>query len=467
MKNITLIGPSGVGKSTHAAALIEQFKMLHVSTGNLLRENVDNNTAMGFLAQRYMSFGELVPDEAVDALVMEKLFHRENRQGVLFDGFPRTVEQAHFLDEAMLDDNTELDAAVYLHISEEGLLSRIVGRLTCSSCQSPFHVAFAPPKKQGKCDFCGGDLVTRPDDIKEMVSVRLRAFHSVIGPIIKYYKESKRLILIDADASLEVVNARLRKAIEGVERRRSKRASVIRTIGSDEDNAPERMLTVDEATSQSCDLVLLGGPGAGKGSVAQELQTRLGVMHIGSSDLFRDKLDSTKGIGKLVKSYMDRGALVPDEVVEVLVEERLNSADAAEGFILDGFPRTLSQAYGLTQILNKSKRRLNAALKIEVSEDTLVQRLSGRRVCKGCRASYHLLYRRPVSPEKCDACAEELYQREDDHPSVVRTRIKTYQTQIDRILQYYRAAGILYTIDGEGTIEEVAERATTALHELL
>ncbi len=465
MKNIALIGPSGVGKSTHAADLVKQLNLLHVSTGDLLREHVDNHTAMGFLAQRYMSFGELVPDEAVEALVLEKLYHRKPRQGVLFDGFPRTVDQAHFLDEALLDENAELDAVVYVHISEGALQTRVVGRLSCSQCHSPFHIAFHPPAVEGRCDHCGGELVTRPDDIQEMVSVRLRAFQSVINPILKYYKESDRLILIDGDASAGEVGQRLSNAIQAVERRAPKRAGVVMSIRQDE-SAPERMLTPAEATHTSHDLVLLGGPGAGKGSVAAEMQTRLGVIHISSSDLFRDKLDDQRGIGKLVKSYMERGALVPDDVVEVLVEERLNSTDASEGFILDGFPRTVTQAYALTQIMNRAKRRINAAISIEVSEDTLVKRLSGRRVCTSCQASYHLEYRTPVSPDKCDVCGDKLYQRKDDHPSVIRTRIKTFQTQKDPILQYYRAAGVLQIIDGEGSVDEVARQTGEMLDSL-
>lgn len=202
-------------------------------------------------------------------------------------------------------------------------------------------------------------------------------------------------------------------------------------------------------------LVLLGAPGAGKGTLAKQLSTALGVVHISTGDIFREEVAAGTELGKKAKSYMDRGALVPDEVVIGMVKQRLSRPDVNAGFILDGFPRTAPQAEALDKALQESGRPLEAVLDIVVPEETVIRRLSGRRVCRGCGAIYHV-DTMPVQQEGvCDKCEGEVYQRDDDQAEAIRHRLQVYSQATAPLTEYFRAKGILRPVDGSGTPDEV------------
>jgi len=203
-------------------------------------------------------------------------------------------------------------------------------------------------------------------------------------------------------------------------------------------------------------LVLLGPPGAGKGTQAERLEKELRLPHVASGDLFREHLKNKTELGLLAKEYMDKGELVPDDVTIAMIRERLQEPDCDQGAILDGFPRTLAQAQGLDRMLADMGRRLDGVLYIAVPDEELVRRLSGRWICRQCQTPYHAIFSPPAKEGVCDACGGELYQRDDDRPETVRARLKVYHQQTAPLIDYYRQAGLLVEVDGSGGIETVS-----------
>ncbi len=210
-------------------------------------------------------------------------------------------------------------------------------------------------------------------------------------------------------------------------------------------------------------IVLLGAPGAGKGTQAEILAKRTGLPHISSGDIFRENLKKQTELGKLAQKYMSKGELVPDDVTIAMIKERLSRPDCAKGAILDGFPRTPTQAKALDEMLAELGGKVVAVPFIKVPEEELVERLSGRLVCKANGHIFHKKYNPPKVPGICDYDGSELYQREDDKPEVVRNRIRVYLEQTAPLIDFYRARGLLVEIDGNQPIEKVTEDLWNAL----
>jgi adenylate kinase len=195
---------------------------------------------------------------------------------------------------------------------------------------------------------------------------------------------------------------------------------------------------------------------SGKGTQAARLSTRLDIPQVSSGDLFRDNIKQETELGLEAKTYIDRGDLVPDQITIGMVEERLNRVDAQAGALLDGFPRTIPQAQALDEILEKLGASLAAVLSIEVPDEVLVERASGRRICRTCGHSYHLKFHPPKNDGVCDLDGGSLYQREDDQPETVRQRLEVYQTQTSPLIEFYQNRSILINVNGDQTIDEVA-----------
>ena len=206
----------------------------------------------------------------------------------------------------------------------------------------------------------------------------------------------------------------------------------------------------------SMNLVLMGLPGAGKGTQAQKIVEDFPIPHISTGDIFRAAMKNETPMGIEAKKYIDKGELVPDEVTNGIVKERLAQDDTKDGFMLDGFPRNLNQAAALDEMLAESNRHLDAVINIHVEPDVLVERLSGRFICRNCGATYHKLYNAPKVEGTCDVCGHhEFYQRDDDKPETVKNRLDVYHKQTQPLIDYYEAKGILRSVDGTVDMKDV------------
>lgn len=200
----------------------------------------------------------------------------------------------------------------------------------------------------------------------------------------------------------------------------------------------------------------MGAPGAGKGTQAAALVKKYGIVQISTGDMFRMAVKEGTPLGKVAKSYMDSGKLVPDAVTIGIVRERLSKADCAKGFILDGFPRTVSQAQALDKILSEQGKKLSCVININVPSEYLIERATGRRLCKNCGATYHVKFKPPKN-KVCDKCGGNLYQRADDTAETMKTRLMAYEKSTLPLKDYYKATGVYEEIDGRQPIEKVTE----------
>ncbi|OGO04310.1 MAG: adenylate kinase [Chloroflexi bacterium RBG_13_54_9] len=210
-------------------------------------------------------------------------------------------------------------------------------------------------------------------------------------------------------------------------------------------------------------IVLLGAPGAGKGTQAAFISDNLGLAHVASGDLFRQAQNNGSELGALVRSYMERGELVPDAVTIRVILERISAPDCAQGFILDGFPRTLEQADALDEALTERGQAIDVVLHIKVSTEELVRRLSGRWICRNCQTPYHVISSPPKVAGRCDRCGGELYQRPDDSEEAVRNRLRVFSTETAPLIEYYVGQGKLVEINGEQGVKAVAKEVMAAL----
>jgi len=211
-------------------------------------------------------------------------------------------------------------------------------------------------------------------------------------------------------------------------------------------------------------ILLMGPPGAGKGTQAANLVRELKLKHISTGDMFREAVKEGTELGKKAKACMDAGQLVPDEITVGIVRERLSKDDCRRGFILDGFPRTLPQADALSEILRDLGLKLNRVLNISVPDEDLIERAVGRRICKKCAAAYHVKFNPPKQEGVCDACGGELYARSDDSYETMRSRLMVYEEATRPLIEYYQKAGLYAEVDGRQSIEKVTEDLVKALN---
>lgn len=205
MLRAVLLGPPGAGKGTQAVRLVEKYEIPHISTGDIFRKNIKEGTELGKKAQEYMNAGALVPDELVVDLVKDRLQQDDCKNGFLLDGFPRTIFQAEKLDEFLSESNQKMDIVINLKVEKEALIKRLTGRRVCKDCGASYHIVNIPPKKEGVCDICGGELIQRKDDNIETVENRINVYEEQTAPLIGYYKEAGSLVDFDGEASLDEV----------------------------------------------------------------------------------------------------------------------------------------------------------------------------------------------------------------------------------------------------------------------
>ena len=204
-------------------------------------------------------------------------------------------------------------------------------------------------------------------------------------------------------------------------------------------------------------IVMLGAPGAGKGTQAKKIAARYNIPHISTGDIFRANLKAGTELGLKAKEYMDKGALVPDSLTLELIMDRFEQPDCANGYVLDGFPRTIPQAKALSEALNNRNDKLDFAINVEVPDEAIVSRMSGRRACLQCGGTYHVVFNPPKTEGKCDACGGELILRADDRPETVQHRLEVYHEQTQPLIDYYKEEGIFKEVDGTQGVEKVFE----------
>lgn len=202
-------------------------------------------------------------------------------------------------------------------------------------------------------------------------------------------------------------------------------------------------------------IIMLGAPGAGKGTQAKKIAQVCNIPHISTGDIFRANIKNGTELGTKAKAYMDKGLLVPDELVCDLVVDRIQQADCQNGFILDGFPRTIPQAEALTNALHAIEQNMDYAIDVAVPDENIINRMSGRRACVGCGATYHVVYNPTKVEGICDVCGEKLILRDDDKPETVKNRLHVYHEQTQPLIDYYKAQGILVSVDGTKDMDEV------------
>jgi adenylate kinase len=423
--NFALVGPTCAGKTTQSAILNDYYCLHHVSPGMLLREHREQRTALGIMSRRYIERGELVPDEVVGAVIEEAVCHTAQMEGLMFDGFPMTEFQARFLDELLETYKRHLDAVIYLQIPESMVFKRAAKRI---------------PKRE--------------DDSAEVLRHRLRVFERSTAPVLKYFAETHRLVVVHADEPVDKVFHAISDVVDELAAGRTPR---IPKLDQDWLSAlwEEPAIPATGARKPSLNLVLLGGPGCGKGTHAAYLSEQLSLPTISTGNIFRANIANKTPLGRIAQTYIDRGELCPDDVTEDMVDDRLAADDAARGFLLDGFPRTMPQVHALDEILAKMGRKLDGVIYLNVPDEEIMFRTSGRRICPVCQSSYHTSYKRPKKAGVCDKDGAQLIQREDDEPDTVRSRLKAFHGQTAPLIDHYRKRGLLVEVSGNGSVDEV------------
>lgn len=214
MMYVVFLGAPGAGKGTQAGVVAEKLKLVHVATGDLFRAALKQGTPLGLEAKKYMDKGTLVPDEITIKMVLERLAAPDIKNGVILDGFPRNLEQARALDQALAKQGKQIDRVAYIKVSEPELLKRLGGRWICRDCQTPYHEVDSPPKVKGKCDKCGGQLYQRADDNVETVKKRLVVYFAETAPLIEYYTKSGKLAEVNGEGKMDAITRAIIKAVE-------------------------------------------------------------------------------------------------------------------------------------------------------------------------------------------------------------------------------------------------------------
>jgi adenylate kinase len=384
---IVLLGPPGAGKGTQASRIAARFELPHVATGEIFRSNVADGTALGQVAQEYLDSGELVPDEIVIAMVLERLAEPDCARGFVLDGFPRSGPQARALDKQLTELGTPLDAVINLEVTEQELIHRLAGR-------------------------------GRDDDNEQTVRNRLAVFTRTTAPLLDYYIEHGLLFNIPAAGPVDEVTEYILSAPAN--------ASLLAT---GRHPAPEG------AAVSSVRIVLLGPPGAGKGTQAARIAERFAVPHVATGEIFKVNVAQETTLGQVALEYLDSGELVPDDVVIAMVLERLAEPDCARGFVLDGFPRSGSQARALDKRLSELGMPLDAVINLELTEQDLMRRLAQRGRAAG-------------------------------NPAVIQTWLEIFTRTTEPLLDYYDERGMLFNVPASGEVDEVTDRILQATIEV-
>jgi adenylate kinase len=407
---IVIAGPPAAGKGTQCELIAAKFGVVHISTGDLLRDAVAKKTELGLKAQSYMTQGNLVPDELVVDLVIQRLAQPDcAAQGWLLDGFPRTRAQALALQSAGILP----DKFVLLKIDDKKVVSRVSGRRTDPVTGKVYHIEANPATDPQVI----ARLVQRADDTEATMMQRLEVYHRNVAQVVECYRPIVRSF--DADQPKE-------KLFEEISAYVSKPTKPLHSEGRK--------------------VMISGAPASGKGTQCERIVAEFNLVHISTGDLLRDHVKRGTELGRTAKQYMDSGKLVPDSIIIDIVQDRLSQTDCRNlGWLLDGFPRTRAQALALGAMGVQPDK----FIALDVPDHLLVERVTGRRTDPATGKIYHMKFNPPTDTD----VAKRLVQRADDNEETVRTRLSEFHRNSSEVLQAYD--GLVRHFDGTKKPDDV------------
>jgi len=386
MLNIALFGPPGAGKGTQSKLVIEKYNLTYISTGDILREEIAKGSDIGKEAQKIIDKGGLVSDEMIVQIIENKLKAESHSSGFLFDGFPRTVVQAYILEGLLQKLHTSLTCMVSLQVPRQHLVQRLKDRSKVSN---------------------------RPDDEDmEVIEFRLQEYENKTAPVAKFFEEQGKYYPINGMGAIEQVNARIHETIKS------------------------------SLKHEWFNIVLFGSPGAGKGTQGALLAKKYNFVHISTGDLLRKEIADNTEIGRKALEYLNRGDLVPDEIVIPLIERTIMKSDNARGFLFDGFPVNLVQAYILDGLLRKHHSSIRAMINMQVPTLHSIRRLLDRGKTPQAR-SY------------------------DANTDIIIRRLESYEKMRPLVQEYYKQQGKYTCVDADAKVETVLERLSDKINEVL
>jgi adenylate kinase len=321
MLNIALFGPPGAGKGTQSEWLTKKYNLTYISTGDILREEINLGTPLGVQAKNIIEKGGLVSDELVIQIIENRITKKTDTNGFLFDGFPRTTVQCYILDGLLMNMNTSLTCMLSLEVPDDELVRRLKSR---------------------------AQIGNRKDDNDDVIQFRLQEYYSKTVPVAKYYQDKGICYSIDGTGPIEDVQARL-------------------------DTAVQKSLE-----NRWVNIILFGYPGSGKGTQAKKMAEKYNLVYISTGKMLRKEIKDDTEIGRIAKPYMDKGMIVPDEIAIKLIEEKIQASPGSRGFIFKGFPRTIVQAYIVDAMLKKMNSSVTSAIELQVSPLEAMKRLAQR-----------------------------------------------------------------------------------------
>lgn len=361
MLNIALFGPPGAGKGTQSKLLVEKYNLTYISTGDILRQEISEHTALGMQAKTIIEKGGLVSDEIIVQIIENKISKNSHANGILFDGFPRTVVQAYILEGLLLKLGTSLTCMLSLEVPRDQLMKRMLERA----------------KIEG-----------RSDDTQDVIENRFREYDNKTIPVAEFYKEKEKYIPINGVGKVEEVFERLTHSID---------------------------ITLQKVWFN---LVISGPPGAGKGTQAKYLADKYNLYYISTGSMLRKEIDENTEYGKRARPFLEKGEIVPDDIAIPLIEREIKSHQDVNGFIFKGFPRTIVQAYILDGLLRRLNSTVSYAIEIQVPTLELIKRLSARSRTESARSydkSTELIVNRLEEHETKTVPVSEYYKKQGKH----------------------------------------------------
>jgi len=386
MLNIALFGPPGAGKGTQSQKLLEKYNLTYISTGDILRSEIADKTQLGLKAKDIIAAGGLVPDELVVEIIEKKISTNSHARGILFDGFPRTVVQAYILDGLLLKLNTSLDMMISLDVPHDELVKRLLHRSKTSK---------------------------RSDDTLDVIKTRLAEYDNKTKPVAQYYEEQHKYHKLNGVGKLNEIFDNI---VDYVEKHKSK---------------------------EYTNIVLLGKPGAGKGTQGQLLAKKHNLVYISTGKLLRKEIANNTEIGKIAAPYMELGEIVPDEIPIKLIANQIRENPDANGFIFKGFPRTVIQAYILDGLLQRVNMKVSNMIELKLNTLQAIKRLSYRGKDRDRARSYD------VSTE------------------LIVNRLEQYNEKTEPVVEYYQKQGKYSKIGADASEIEVFRRLSEEVEETL